>query len=122
MTFLYLDDETKDLANKLGYTAKQDSDISILFNNDKGFFCLTALGGNDSVAESHSVYIYDRGKGHGKTQHKDRLALAKALGLQSLIATVRKDNYVERYILDQNKWTNIWMSVTPDTDLWLITL
>ena len=97
-------------AYKLGYSFEfNDNNGSIKLSNVYGAFCLRPLESNSFIAESYGVYINQefRGQGFGQQQHLDRLTLAKAGGLRTLLATVKNENLVERHILSKNGWNEL---------------
>lgn len=88
--------------------------------NDFGGFALRLMSNTVSAAESHSVKIWPehRGKKLGYLQHQDRLEIAKAAGLKTLIALVRKDNIPELKILTKMKWTKVHENPNSNLQLW----
>lgn len=79
------------------------------FSGEQGRYNLTPMPGNEDVAISHGVLIYEelRGKGYGKSQHDARLENARKLGYSYVICTVKADNAVEKHILAKKGWTKL---------------
>ncbi len=76
---------------------------------ETGRYSLTDFPGCADLVVSHDVYIHEklRGKGHGKTQHDERLKAASQAHT-GIICTVRADNEIEKHILVQKYWKHIW--------------
>lgn len=81
--------------------------MTMRFANEYGYYELTPFPGNNFMVVSNNAFIYPhyRGKGHGQTQHKERLAKARELGYSAIVCTVNKNNAAEIHILEQNGWT-----------------
>lgn len=76
------------------------------YANTYGFYELNPFPGCNQIVVSNHAFIYPehRGHGHGKRQHTERLAMAKWLGYDLMLCTVRADNEAELHILRINNW------------------
>lgn len=83
-----------------------------------GHYELSPIPGNQFVCISHRTYIKPefRGKGFGKRQHYERLAVARKMGYTYIMATVRIDNGREEKILMENGWLRLHDHVSTTED------
>jgi RimJ/RimL family protein N-acetyltransferase len=77
------------------------------FSNVYGFYELNPFPGCNQIVVSNHAFIYKhfRGRGHGSTQHRERLEKARELGYNMIMCTVKDDNESEIHILKKNGWT-----------------
>ena len=71
-----------------------------------GHFEINAFPGCASMCVFNHVYLKPeyRGLGLGKAAHKQRLEMARDLGYDCAICTVKSDNMVETTVLIRAKW------------------
>lgn len=76
------------------------------YADEFGFFELNPFPGCNQIVVSQHAFIYPnyRGKGLGQAQHFKRLKIARDLGYNFIICTVRIGNEAEMKILDNNGW------------------
>lgn len=82
-----------------------------------GRFDLTPIPGCSVVAISHHLSIdpEHRGKGLGKRAQQERLAMARSMGLQLLLATVVEGNKPQERILEGSGWKRVSHFDNPKT-------
>jgi len=85
-----------------------------------GHFSIGFLPGNRRVLVSHYSYInHDaRNKGFGKRLLIVREEVAKAAGVNLLLATVKNENAVEVHLLKSNGWKRFTNRRDTKTSLW----
>jgi GNAT superfamily N-acetyltransferase len=74
--------------------------------NTYGFFSLTLMPSNCRVLISSHVQVHEiyRGKGNGRKLLNLREEIAKEIGCNLILATVRNDNVVESHLLKSSGW------------------
>lgn len=83
-----------------------------------GHFDLEPMPRCPKVAISHSLEINSehRGKGFGRLAMEQRLQLAKSLGFQVIICTVREGNTAQERIMSRFNFRRITFFDNPTTD------
>lgn len=91
-----------------GFNITINHDTFTVFHPD-GRFGLTLMPGNRRILISHDSYVnyLDRGKGIGKKMLNLREEIAKEVGVNLLLATVRDDNAAENHILLTDGWDRL---------------
>lgn len=90
-----------------------------------GEYQLDPMPGCPRVGISHGLRIHEehRGRGYGKQAMKDRLAKAKELGYDILLATVVSNNERQNAILSKNQWKRVReftnMKTNHQVTLWM---
>ena len=77
-------------------------------------FCWTS---NPKVVESAGVYVSPIGQGHGTKFMQDRLAILKAGGVTTMVASVRKDNAAQIALMKKFNWSCL-CGIDDTTSLW----
>lgn len=88
--------------------------------NTTGKFTLTFMPGNRRVIISSGVEIYPhlRGKGWGKRGLLDRECIAREVGCNLILATVKNNNAVEIHLLETNGWKRMLNRSETEVSLW----
>jgi len=98
------------------------------YADEHGFYELNPFPGCNQVVVSNHAFIYPqhRGKGWGSEQHRHRLQMAKHLGYNYMICTVKETNEPELHILRTHGWRKLDVFLNTETEnnleLWGITL
>jgi Acetyltransferases, including N-acetylases of ribosomal proteins len=87
------------------------------FSDEFGFYELNPFPGSNQIVVSNHAFIYPklRGQGYGSRQHRARLNMARNLGYDVIMCTVREDNAIERHILFKFGWNNVLVFNSTET-------
>lgn len=85
----------------------------------QGFGSLTDLPGCAQVVVSHGAYVPQHSRGHkdGGKANLARLKVAREVGYDYIICTVRPDNLAQIAILRKNKWVFLSSFLSSATDV-----
>ncbi len=74
-----------------------------------GSYRIDDLPGNSQIAVSNAAFIHpnQRGKGHGKKVHKEKLNLMIELGYDIALCTVVTSNEPQIRIVEKNGWEKL---------------
>lgn len=79
--------------------------------------CIICWTSNPKVVESEGVFVSPKGKGHGTKFMQDRLAILKAGGVTTMVASVRKDNAAQIALMKKFNWSCL-CGIDDTTSLW----
>lgn len=104
------------------------------YSHDRGYeshwagYSLSTFPGSHAVGISHGVYNNWPDMGLGQYFLKERLSLAREIGMRTLLCTVNSTNEKEKHILQKNGWKKIhtmrddrWIPASS-VELWVIDL
>ena len=74
------------------------------FATDYGFYELNPFPGSNQIVVKNHALIYEKGQGHGKTQHRESNEKAEELGYDYMLCTGREDNLPQISILKAHGW------------------
>lgn len=85
-----------------------------------GKFSLSFMPGNRRTLISHDVLVESafRGQGYGKKWLHLREELAREIGVNLLLATVKNDNSIENHLLETNGWKRYTNRKETGVSLW----
>lgn len=88
------------------------------FSNEFGFWELNNFPGCNQLIVSNHAFIKKefRGRGIGTKTHELRLQMAKSLGYDAIICTVKSDNIAQKRILDKSNWVKVFSFMNSETE------